>query len=40
MSVTTKTKTNLGTRLMFNFHIMEDMAQLLHRRVRVDPESL
>lgn len=29
MSVTAKMKTNSGNRLLFNFYIMEDMAQLL-----------
>lgn len=39
MSVTTKMKTNLQTRVLFNFHVMEDMGQLLYRKVLIESES-
>lgn len=40
MSVTTNTKANSGTRVLINFHVLEDMAQALGRRVLIEPESL
>lgn len=39
MSVTTKMKTNLQTRVLFNFHVMEDMGQLLYRKMLIESES-
>lgn len=39
MLVTTKRETNLQTRVLFNFHVMEDMGQSLYRKVLIESES-
>ena len=39
MSATTKMKISSGTRVLFNFHIMINLAQSLYWRVLIEPES-